>query len=135
MTLITHINPESMHSNPAFSWAVRVAAGADLVFIGGQNGVDGSGQVVAPDIASQTRQALTNLLTVLEAAGAKPEDVVKWTILIKEGASLQEGFAAFGEVWGQRPNPPAITGAFVAGLAVPGALVEIEAVAAVPPAG
>ncbi|TDD66611.1 RidA family protein [Jiangella aurantiaca] len=132
MTL-THINPESMHANPAFTWAVRVPAGADLVFIGGQNGVDESGQVVGPDIASQTRQALRNLLTVLEAAGARPEDVVKWTILIREGASLQDGFAAFGEVWGQRPNPPAITSAFVAGLAVPGALVEIEAVAAVPP--
>jgi enamine deaminase RidA (YjgF/YER057c/UK114 family) len=133
MTLITHINPESMHSNPAFSWAVRVAAGADLVFIGGQNGVDATGQVVGPDIASQTRQAVRNLLTCLDAAGARPEDVVKWTILTKEGASLQEGFAAFGEEWGQRPNPPAITGAFVAGLAVPGALVEIEAVAAVAP--
>lgn len=134
MTL-THINPESMHANPAFTWAVRVPAGLDLVFVGGQNGVDASGQVVGPDIASQTRQALRNLLTVLEAAGAGPEDVVKWTILTKEGASLQDGFAAFGEVWGQRPNPPAITGAFVSGLAVAGALVEIEAVAAVPPAG
>jgi enamine deaminase RidA (YjgF/YER057c/UK114 family) len=133
MTHLTHINPESMHANPAFTWAVRVAAGSDLVFIGGQNGVDASGQVVGPDIASQTKQALRNLLTVLDAAGAKPEDVVKWTILTKEGESLQDGFAAFGEVWGQRPNPPAITGAFVAGLAVPGAVVEIEAVAAIAP--
>ena len=133
MTHLTHINPESMHTNPAFTWAVRVAAGSDLVFVGGQNGVDASGQVIGPDIASQTKQALRNLLTVLDAAGAKPEDVVKWTILIKEGASLQDGFAAFGEVWGQRPNPPAITGAFVSGLAVPGALVELEAVAAVAP--
>lgn len=132
---ITHINPESMHSNPAFTWAVRVPAGSDLVFIGGQNGVDQSGQVVGPDIASQTRQAVRNLLTCLDSAGARPEDVVKWTILIRDGESVQEGFAAFNEVWGQRPNPPAITSAFVAGLGVPGALVEIEAVAAVQPAG
>ncbi|TDC50582.1 RidA family protein [Jiangella ureilytica] len=131
MTHITHINPESMHSNPAFSQVVRVAAGSDLVFVGGQNGVDASGQVVGPDLASQTRQAVTNLLTCLDAAGAQPEDVVKWTILIQAGESVEEGFAAFGEVWGQRPNPPAITAAFVAALGVPGALVEIEAVAAV----
>ena len=58
-----------------------------------------------------------------------------WTILIREGESLMDGFAAFNEVWGQRPNPPAITSAFVAGFAVAGALVEIEAVAAVLPAG
>ncbi|MBB5785974.1 RidA family protein [Jiangella mangrovi] len=131
MTHITHINPESMHSNPAFSQVVRVPAGSDLVFVGGQNGVDASGQVVGPDLASQTRQAVKNLLTCLDAAGAQPEDVVKWTILIQAGESVQEGFAAFGEVWGQRPNPPAITAAFVAALGVPGALVEIEAVAAV----
>jgi enamine deaminase RidA (YjgF/YER057c/UK114 family) len=131
MTHITHINPESMHSNPAFSQVVRVAAGSDLVFVGGQNGVDATGHVVGPDLASQTRQAVKNLLTCLEAAGAQPEDVVKWTILIQAGESVEEGFAAFGEVWGQRPNPPAITAAFVAALGVPGALVEIEAVAAV----
>ena len=45
--------------------------------------------------------------------------------------ALQEGFAAFGEFWPRDAPPPAITFAFVAGLAVPGALVEIEAVAAV----
>ncbi len=134
MATVTHINPESMHANPAFTQAVRVPAGHDLVVVGGQNGVDAAGGVVGDDIASQTRQALSNLLTCLEAAGAQPEHVVKWSILLVEGVDLQEGFGAFMEVWGQRPNPPAITSAFVSGLAVPGALVEIEAFAAVPPA-
>jgi hypothetical protein len=36
------------------------------------------------------------------------------------------------EAWGRRPNPPAITVAFVSGFAVPGALVEIDAIAAIP---
>lgn len=58
---------------------------------------------------------------------------MRWTILVTEGADLREGFAAFGEVWGNRLDPPAITVALVSGLAVPGAVVEIEAVAAVPP--
>lgn len=102
-----------------------------VVSRGGQNGVDPSGAVVAPDIAGQTRQALENLQRCLTAAGATPADVVKWTILVVDGAPLQDGFAAFGEVWGQRPDPPVITLAVVAGLGVPGALVEIEAVAAV----
>ncbi|MEV5838447.1 hypothetical protein [Nocardia sp. NPDC052112] len=57
---------------------------------------------------------------------------MKWTILIVDGHPLQDGFAAFGDVWGRRPNPPASTVAKVAGLVVPGAVVEIEAVAAVP---
>lgn len=66
------------------------------------------------------------------AAGAQLTDVVKWTVLCVQGTSVQEGFAAFGEAWPRGAAPPAITVAFVAGLAVPGALVEIEAVAAVP---
>lgn len=132
MAITTHINPERLHYNPAYTQAVRVSGTADLVFIGGQNGVDASGAVVGPDLASQTRRALANLQECLAAAGASSEDVVKWTILVRDGEPLEDGFAAFNEVWGQRPNPPAITMAFVSGLGVPGALVEIEAVAAVP---
>ncbi|WP_026875022.1 RidA family protein [Jiangella gansuensis] len=135
MTIVTHINPETLHSSPAFTQVVRVSTTADLVYVGGQNGVDSAGVVVGPDLASQTRQALANLRTCLAAAGAGPEHVVKWTILIREGESLEEGFAAFGQEWGMRPDPPVITSAFVSGLAVPGALVEIEAVAAVPAVG
>ena len=62
MATMTHINPESMHRNPAFTQAVRVPSGHDLVVIGGQNGVDATGQIVAEDLAGQTKQALRNLL-------------------------------------------------------------------------
>jgi enamine deaminase RidA (YjgF/YER057c/UK114 family) len=116
---ITHVNPDGLHRNPAFTWAVRVPAGYDTIYVGGQNGVGPDGVVVGPGLGEQTRQALTNLRTCLEAAGAAL-------------TPLQEGFAAFGEVWPRDAAPPAITFAFVAGLAVPGALVELEAVAAVP---
>ncbi|MEV6277772.1 RidA family protein [Nocardia sp. NPDC051832] len=131
MTIATHINPENLHSNPAFTQAVRVPAGADLLYIGGQNGVDAHGQVVGADIGAQSRRALENVQACLDAAGASLDDVVKWTILMVDGHDLYAGFGAFQEVWGGRPNPPAITVAKVAGLAVPGALVEIEAVAAI----
>ena len=61
MTSIAYINPETMASNPAFSQAVRIPAGHDLIVIGGQNGVDATGAVVGDDLKSQTRQALDNL--------------------------------------------------------------------------
>jgi hypothetical protein len=48
------------------------------------------------------------------------------------GQPLQVGFGVFQRVWGQRPNPPAITGMYVAGLANPAFLAEIDAVAVVP---
>jgi enamine deaminase RidA (YjgF/YER057c/UK114 family) len=131
MSTVTHINPEFLHSSPAFTQVVRVPAGADTIYVGGQNGVGPDGQIVGPGVAEQTRQAFANLRTCLEAAGAELRDVVKWTILCVQGVSVHEGFAAFGEVWPRDAAPPAITVAMVAGLAVPGALVEIEAVAAV----
>lgn len=129
---ITHVNSDALHRNPAFSWAVRVPAGYDTIYVGGQNGVGPDGAVVGPGLAEQARKSFANLQVCLAAAGASITDVVKWTILCVEGAPLQDGFAAFGEIWPRDAPPPAITFAFVAGLAVPGALVEIEAVAAVP---
>lgn len=131
--MISYVNPPTLHANPAFTQVVRVPAGYDTVYVGGQNGVGPDGAVVGPDVASQTRQALANLRTCLDAAGARPADVVRWTILCVEGAPMQEGFAAFTEAWPQDSPPPAITVAIVSELAVPGALVEIDAVAAVPP--
>ena len=73
-----HINPKGMAVDPAFSQAVRVKAGSDLLFIGGQNAVDAKGKVVAPgDLKGQTTQALKNLQTVLESQGLKMGNVVK----------------------------------------------------------
>lgn len=131
MTTVTRINPDALHSNPAFSQVVRVPASADIIYVGGQNGVGADGIVVGPGMAEQTRQALANLRTCLEAAGAEVTDIVKWTILYVEGADVDTGVAAFGEFWPRDVSPPAITVAKVSKLGPPGALVEIEAVAAV----
>jgi enamine deaminase RidA (YjgF/YER057c/UK114 family) len=132
MDAVSYLNPTQLHSNPAFTQAVRIPAGHDLIVIGGQNGVDSSGRVVSDDLAGQARQALSNLQVCLAEANADLDHVVRWSIMIRDGAPLLEGFAAFMEAWGERSNPPAITVAIVTGFAVPGALCEIEALAAVP---
>ena len=101
--------------------------------VGGQNAVDASGNIVGKgDIAAQTEQVLANLRAALAAGGAKPEHVVKWNLLVVEGQPLEAGFSAFRRAWGASPSPPAITMAFVAGLANPDYLVEMDAVAVVP---
>jgi len=132
--IVQRLNPDTLHKNPAYSQAAVVDAGAKLVFVGGQNGVGPDGALVGPGLAEQARQALANLRICLEAAGAELSDVVRWTVLCVHDAPLHEGFAAFGESWPRDAAPPAITVALVAGLAVPGALVEIEAMAVVPAA-
>jgi enamine deaminase RidA (YjgF/YER057c/UK114 family) len=66
------------------------------------------------------------------AVASKWEQVVKWKVFIVQGQSLLPGFEAFQRAWGERPNPPTVTGVFVAGLAHPDFLVEIDAIAVVP---
>jgi enamine deaminase RidA (YjgF/YER057c/UK114 family) len=128
-----HLNPAGLHTNPAYSQAVVVSGNARTIYVGGQNSVDTSGNLVGKgDIEAQTEKALRNLETALAASGAGLDDVVKWNVYVVQGQSPQAGLKAFQKVWGQRSNPPAISVLFVAGLAQPDFLVEIDAVAAVP---
>ena len=130
---VEYLSPEGLPQNPAFSNVVTVTGPVRTIYIGGQDAVDANGQIVGVgDIGAQTGQVLANILTALEAAGAGPEHVVKWNVLVVQGQSLQEGFAAFQRVWGQRSNPPVITMAFVSALANPEFLVEMDAIAVVP---
>jgi len=126
---IIHLNPDTMHHNPAFSQAVVVSGSSRTIYVGGQNGVGKDGKLVGEDFASQTEQAYKNVLAALAAAGATQENVVKLTIYIAQGQDIREGFAAAQKVWGMHPT--AISVPIVSSLAYPGALVEIEAVAAV----
>jgi enamine deaminase RidA (YjgF/YER057c/UK114 family) len=127
----THINPEGMLKSPAFSQGIIIPGDARLLLIGGQNGVDASGQVVAQDLAGQTAKAIDNLVNVLEASGGKLEDLVRLAIYVKGDIDLRPGFGAWMQRWGQRQNPPTITVLRVTGLGMsPDILVEIEAMAA-----
>jgi 2-iminobutanoate/2-iminopropanoate deaminase len=123
---IEHINPEGMAHNPAFSQGVIAPAGRTL-YIGGQNGIDADGNVIQAK-AQQVAQAMRNLLTVLEAAGATKEDVVKLTIYLHPDLSAEEGYGAAMPVWGGVPT--AVTVVQVANFARPGVVCEIDAVAA-----
>jgi enamine deaminase RidA (YjgF/YER057c/UK114 family) len=130
---VEYINPTTLHQNPAFTNVVTVMGPAKTVYVGGQNAVDTSGAIVGKgDFKAQSEQALKNIQAALEAGGARLEHVIKWNMYIVQGQPLQEGFAAFQQAWGDRPNPPAISMAFVAGLAHPDFLLEIDAIAVVP---
>jgi enamine deaminase RidA (YjgF/YER057c/UK114 family) len=110
-----------------------VSGPVTTVYVGGQNAVTASGEIVGKDdIAAQAAQVFHNLEIALAAAGAGLEHVIKWNLFVVEGQPLQPGFEVFQQVWGSRPNPPLITAAFVSALAQPDFLVELEAVAVVP---
>jgi enamine deaminase RidA (YjgF/YER057c/UK114 family) len=130
---VQYINPDALNKNPAFTNVVTVSGPVKTIYVGGQDAVDATGAIVGKgDLKKQTEQILINIQAALAAAGARPEHVIKWNIYVVQGQSVQEGFAAFQNVWGNRPNPPVITVVFVAGLGHPDFLAEIDAIAVVP---
>ena len=112
---VRYIDPDELNKNPAFTNVVVVEGPAKTVYVGGQDSVYASGNIVGKgDIAAQTEQVLANLRAALAAGGAKPEHVIKRNLFVVEGESLEAGFSAFRRAWAETPNPPAITMAFVA---------------------
>lgn len=130
---VEYISPDGLHRNPAFSQVVVVPVNSRTVYIGGQNAVDSSGEIVGKgDIGLQAKQVFKNLEIALSAVGARIDSVIKWNVYVVQGQSPRPGFEEFQRVWGHRPNPPLITVLFVAGLANPAFLMEIDAIAIIP---
>ena len=130
---VEYLNPENLNKNPAFTNVVVVTGRVKTVYVGGQDAVDASGNIIGKgDLTAQTEQVLKNIQAALAAGGAGLEHVIKWNLYVVQGQPLREGFEVFQRFWGRRPNPPAITAAFVSGLAHPDFLVEMDAIAVVP---
>ena len=130
---VRYINPNGLPKSVAFTNVIVVTGSVRTVYVGGQDAVDESGAVVGKgDIRTQAQQVLDNLQTALVAGGASLEYVIKWNVYVVEGQPPQPAFELFQRVWGDRPNPPAITLVFVSGLAHPDFLLEMDAVAVVP---
>lgn len=130
---INYINPENMVTPKGYSHAITVNGNNKTVYIGGQNAINGNGELIGKnDLKKQTEQVLTNIEKILAKTGAKLENIVKFNIYIRQGENPQEGFQAFQEKWGMSRNFPTITVLFVAGLGDPDWLLEIDAIAVLP---
>lgn len=128
---ITLAQPEGLVVSPAFSHVAVVPPGATTIYVGGQNGVDATGAVVSADAAEQSVRAVENARLALESVGASLDDVISWTVLIHQEADLRAAYGAVASKLARDGAPPLVTAALVAGLGVPGALIEVSAVAAV----
>ena len=128
---INLLQPAGLVTSPAFSHVAIVPAGATTIYVGGQNGVDDNGKVISNDIADQSIRTIDNVSIALEAAGASLSDVVQWTVLIDAKADLGAAYGAIAPRLAGAGSPPLVTAALVAGLGVPGALIEVSAIAAV----
>ena len=131
-TSIQLLRPAGLVQSPAFSHVAIIPPGATQIYVGGQNAVDGDGNLVgAGDVVAQVEQTMANLQTALQAAGATMSDLVSLMVIMVEGVDLLAGYGAAARHLAVGEGAPLVTAAIVRGLAVPGVLVEVSAVAAV----
>ena len=110
-------------------YSVATKAG-HFVFTAGQIGLDPvSGNIVEGGVEAETRQALTNIKNILEAAGTKLENVLKTTVFLRDMNDFAKMNGVYGEFFTE--NPPARSAVQVAALPK-AAAVEIEVVALLP---
>nr|WP_294942523.1 RidA family protein [uncultured Mucilaginibacter sp.] len=130
---VTYLSPEGLFKNPAYSQLVITKGPVTTIYVGGQNATDKEGKVVGKgDLKAQAAQALNNLKIALAAGGASLSNVIKWNVYIVEGQDARVAFQALQEDLKTMPHPPIITGVFVAALAQPDFLLEMDATAVIP---
>jgi 2-iminobutanoate/2-iminopropanoate deaminase len=117
-------------AKPISHYTDAVRAG-DLLFVSGIVAVDANGDLVgADDVVAQARQVFENVGAILRAAGCGFEDVVKVTIFLTDVDDRPAINPVRQEMFGAAR--PASTLVEVSRLAVPGAKIEVEAVAVLP---
>jgi 2-iminobutanoate/2-iminopropanoate deaminase len=117
--------PKADKPPATYSQAVKAAG---LVFVSGTAPTDAAtGQIVGTTVQEQTRQCLTNIAAILEAAGSSLDKLVSVTVILAD----EEDFAGMNEEYGKwfPSNPPARQGAKLP-VRIPGLKVSIAAVAA-----
>ncbi len=112
--------------NPVAAYSQGAEAGG-VIYTAGQLGFDAGAGTIPADIETQTLNALTNVRAIVEAAGARMEDIVKVTVFLTDMLH----FDAMNEVYKRffGGHKPARSTVGVAQLPRPGALIEIDAIA------
>jgi 2-iminobutanoate/2-iminopropanoate deaminase len=124
--VIQHIGKPMVLANGMTVPLTPAVRAGDLVFVSGQLGLDDKGALVAEDITAQTRQAIERIRAILSEAGVGLDAIAKVSVWITDKAD----FPAFNNVYREYfPNHPPARSTVVSDLLIPGAKVEIDAVA------
>jgi len=116
--------PKAAKPPPTYSQAVKAAG---LVFVSGTSPMDPTTNAISgTTIQEQTRQCLSNIRAILEAAGSSLDKIVSATVVLAD----EDDFAGMNEEWLKwfPSNPPARQGAKLP-VRVPGLKVSIAAIA------
>ena len=122
------INPWRWQDAYGFSQAWKVDGAHSLIFVSGQASISPEGTVMHQgDFRAQTRLAFENLNTILKEAGASLDDIVKVGVYLIDMGNLPDYGAVQAEFF--LGPMPAQTVVQVNSLALPGMMIEVEAVA------
>lgn len=119
--------------SPPWTWPEKfgITAGervGDTIYLSGMLAFEPDGTLVAPgDMYAQTIKVFANIREAIESEGGSMKDLVKITTFLVDMGEYGEFKRARTEVFGT--TPPASTAVVSPALAVPGAVVEVEAVA------
>ncbi len=122
-----HNPPKAPQPMGQYSQGIEVAAGARMLFLSGQVGMDARGHTPS-DAAGQAKLIWANIAAILDAASMEPKDIVKLNTYVLDENDLPAAAAARREVLGD--HAPAATLVVVSRLLQPGLLMEIEVTAA-----
>jgi enamine deaminase RidA (YjgF/YER057c/UK114 family) len=111
-----------------------VAAAGTLVFVSGQIGWDDAQRLVGDDLPGQAKAALSNVVSVVAAAGGNAGDIVRMTWYVIDRRDYVAKRRAIGDAYRSVMGRhfPSMSVVEVSGLVEDGALVEIEATAVLP---
>ena len=124
------INPWKWQDQFSFSQAIEARGAQRVVYCAGQTSVDDNGAPLhAGDMASQLKQALDNLETVLRSAGLTLTNVVRLNFYTTSVSAFLEAAPTYAPRLAAAKCQPASTLLGVASLFHPDILVEIEATA------
>lgn len=115
-------------------YANGVTARGRMVFVAGMIGWDAEGVFHTDDLAAQARQALQNVVAVLEEGGAKPEHIVRMTWYVTDRKAYVAAYPEIGKAFRELIGSfnAAMTAVEVSGLIEDRAKVEIEVTAVIP---
>ena len=131
---IRRIDPEELGRPVGWTNGILGPPGGRVLFVAGQTAARGEERDLrGRDMTDQWDGALTNVLSVVRAAGGSVEDVVRMTIYVVDLPAYRAAREAIGEVWRRHMGRhyPAASLVEVSALLDEGALVEIEATAVI----
>jgi enamine deaminase RidA (YjgF/YER057c/UK114 family) len=125
------VNPTTWQEKFGFSQGWRVDGAKTLLFVAGQVPVDEQGTLVGEgDFEAQTRQVFENISRVLGQAGMTFDDLVQVGVFMSDISHLRT-YARVRDEFVNTATPPASTALGVVAFALPGMLVEVNAIAVV----